>query len=226
MKSIQLTVLIAGFSIFSFKSEANWDFQFGYQNVFSPNALDYVVQQQNIERTSEGGNGVTYWNPINAGSEAILTQEFTFPGPITQIFLNATIATYNFGGNEVGNGSLWASTDDVNWVLLENAPTPPYPGYPIGTSSTYDSDLPTSLLGANQIFIQAQLNTPTWDILAQFSRTGDSFNPNASDVFDLNANYATESVPDAMSTLSLLTIAFPILVFVSKDHNQARCQTK
>jgi hypothetical protein len=218
MKSIQLTVLMTGvcFLTFNSRAKASWDFQFGYQNVFSPNALNYVVQQQNIERTSEGANGVTYWNPINAGSEAILTQEFTFPGPTTEIFLNATIATYNFGGSEVGSGSLWASTDDVNWVLLENAPTPSS----LGTSYPYAADLPSSLLGADQIYIQAQLDTPTWDILAQFSRTGDSFNPNANDVFSLDANYATSSVPDAISTLLLLAFGFPILLFLSKVHYQ------
>jgi hypothetical protein len=223
MKKMLVFVLIAGMSFMAFKSEAeSWDFQFGYQNVFSPNALDYVVQQQNIERTSEGGNGVSYWNPINAGTEAILTQEFTFSGPTTEIFLNATIATYNFGGGAVGNGSLWASTDDVNWALLENAPTPSYPGYPYGTSSPYDADLPSSLLGADQIYIKAQLNTADADIFAQFSRTGDTGNPNASDIFDLDANYTTASVPDAMSTLSLLATVFLILVFVPKDRYQGR----
>jgi hypothetical protein len=219
MKTMLVFPLLVGMSFMAFKSEAeSWDFQFGFQNVFSPNASDYVVEQNNITTTSEGGNGVSYWNPINAGTEATLIQEFTFPGPTTEIFLNATIATYNFGGGYVGSGSLWGSTDDVNWVLLENAPTPPYPGYPFGWSSTYDSDLPTSLLGANHIYIQAQLNTPTWDILAQFSRTGQTGNPNASDIFNLDANYTISSVPDAMSTLSLLAIGFPILVFLSKAH--------
>ena len=218
-----MSFLMAGLSFLTFKSEAqsSWDFQFGYLDVFSPNALNYVVQEQNIQTTSEGGNpadGVSYWNPINNGTPATFTQEFTFPGQTTAISLFATIATYNFGGSEFGSGSLWASTDDVNWVLLENAPTPPYPGYSYGWASTYDAELPSSLLGANQIYIQTQLNTSGFNIMAQFGRQDTSVDNglgylDGANIFELDANYTT--VPEN-STMSLSGIGLAILVFTSK----------
>ena len=183
MKPIQIAVLIAGLSLLTFKSEAqsSFDFQYGYEDVYSPNALNYIVQQQNIERSSEGGNpadGISYWNPINNGTPASLTQEFTFSGPTTEIFLNARLASFNFGGNEFGSGSLLASKDGVNWVLLENAPTQGVPQ----ANYIYNQDLPSSLLGANQIYIQEQLNTSGWNILEQFSRADTSVGQ--TDIFD------------------------------------------
>jgi hypothetical protein len=182
MKIIQLTVLMAGLSLFAFKSEAqsSWDFTFGYKTVFDSNALEYVVQQQNIERTDEG-NGVTYWNPINNGEEAILTQEFTFPRPTTEIFLNVyDLYIANFGGGDYGSGALLASTNGTNWVLLLNAPTPA--GISVGYS--YETNLPSSLLGSTQIWIQIQLETTGWDIMAQFRQCCDT-----NMAFVLDANY-------------------------------------
>jgi hypothetical protein len=207
MKILQLTVLTAALCFLSLKSDAQspWDFQFGFNNTFSPNALNYVVQQQNIEQTSEGPSSSCYWNPINNGSPAILTQEFTFPGPTTEIFLNATIATYNFGGSEFGYGSIWGSKDGANWTLLENAPTPSYPGYPYGDRSTYQADLPSSLLGANQIYIQVQLNTSEYNIMAQFSRTGNN-GINPGDIFDLDANYSVPEPSAAMFAIGWLAL--------------------
>ena len=89
----------------------SWDFQYGFLDVYSPNALDYVVGQVNIQRSSEGNpeNGISYWNPIANGTEARLTLEFTFPRPTTEISLFSSIGAWNFGGGNFGSGSLWAS---------------------------------------------------------------------------------------------------------------------
>ncbi len=211
MKSIKLTVLLTGLSIFSFKVEAQkWDFQFGYLNVFSPNALDYVVQQQNIERTSEGGNGVTYWNPINNGTEAILTQEFMFSGPTTKIFLNdGSEPVYNFGGGNFGTESVWASTDGLHWLNLVNLPSPTG----ISADYFYHSDLPSELLGANQIWIQDRMETSGLNIMAQYLRQGGTQN----DIFDLDADYVTSSVPDKTSTLSLFGVVLAAMVLIPRN---------
>jgi hypothetical protein len=217
--TLQMAVLMAGLSLLSFKSEAqtSWDFSYGYLSVLAPNALNYVVQQQNIEVTDEGA-GISYMNPVNSGSPAILTQEFTFSGPTTEIYLTATIDTFNFGGGNVGSGSLWASTDDVNWVLLESAPSPST--LPVSSATyNYFADLPSSLLGADQIYIQTQLQTTDADILAQFSRQQTSFDGgigvnDGGNVFELDANH-TSAVPES-STMSLFGIGLAILAFASK----------
>lgn len=181
---------------------STWDFQYSYANIFAPNALNYVVGQQNIQRTDEG-DGITYWNPINNGVQATLTQEFTFSAPSTEIYLSAGMSSFNFGGGDFGSGSLWASTDGANWTQLLNAPTPAYPGYEYGYGYNYTQDLPSSLLGSDQIYIQARLDSSGWNILAQFNREDGVNDP----LFSLNANVVPES-----STLSLLCLSFAILV--------------
>jgi hypothetical protein len=188
MKSLQLTVLVAGLFLLTFKLQAqsSWDFQFSYLDCFSSNALDYVVQQQNIERTSESGtpaDGISYWHPITNGEEAILTQEFTFPGLTTEIFLSVyDLYIANFASGEYGSGSLLASTDGTNWLTLLNAPTPSI----IAVGYSYATNLPSSLLGSTQIWIQIQLETTGWDIMAQFRQDTTGTINNA---FELYANY-------------------------------------
>jgi hypothetical protein len=215
MKRITLTTLMAAlcFSTLNSQAQTSWDFQFGYHDVFSQNALNYVVQEQNIQRSSENGNpsdGVSYWNPINNGVEATLTQEFTFPGTTTQIFLNdGSEPVYNFGGGNYGTQSVWASTDGINWVQLVNLPPPSN----ISNDYFYDQDLPASLLGSDQIWIQDRMETWGWDIMAQYLRADTSANPN--DVFDLDANYTTSSVGDTLPTFTLLVFTVTSLCLAS-----------
>lgn len=167
-----------------------YDFKYGYFDAYSSNAMQYVVGQTNMQQTSENGR-VLYWNPINNGQEADLTYKFTFEQPTTSIFLNAKIDTFNFGGGEFGSGSLWGSTNGIDWILLTNAPTPAT----ISQSSVYNTNLPASLTGASKIWIQARLNSSGWNIMSQFSRqdlqandgTGYLFGGN---IFELDANFA------------------------------------
>jgi hypothetical protein len=96
------------------------------------------------------------------------------------------------------------------WGRIENAPTQ-------GVAQAnyfYQGNLPNSLLGANQIYIQTQLNTSGLNILAQLGRY-DTKGGDVHDIFDLNANYTT-AVPEN-STLSLFGIGFAILAFTSKS---------
>jgi len=192
-------------------SQAQSTFSYGYFDVYSANALDYVVGQNNIEQSGEDGTpGVSGWNPINNGQEATITYEFTFAQPTTSISLYATLSSFNFGGSDFGNGSLWASTDGENWTELLDAPTPAYPGYEYGLGYTYSQDLPTSLLGTDQIYIQAQLETSGWDILSQFSRQDTAANDGAGynndgdgNIFELDATLAPVPEPST-GTLALV----------------------
>jgi hypothetical protein len=181
MNTLYLTVLTAGLSLLTFKAEAqsSWDFQFAYFDVLDTNVLNYVVQQQNIQIINEGDN-ISYWCPIANGAEAILTQEFTFPRPTAQVFLLASLSSFNFGSGEYGSGSLWGAIDGTNWLQLENAPTTSELGY----GYTYNTNLPSSLIGSTQVWIQARLQTTGDNILAQFSRQN-----NVTNAFELDANY-------------------------------------
>ena len=178
---------------------------YSFQDVYSSNALDYVVGQNNIQRTSENGNpssGVSYWNPINNGENATLTFKFAFTQPTKSIYLNTYIGAYNFGGSYYGSDSLWASTDGANWVNLASPPTPSYPGYPYGAGTNYDSYLPPFLIGSHEIWIQARLNTSSWNIMAQFCRQDTSWATNQ--IFALSGT-TVESIPEP-STYALFGI--------------------
>ena len=178
------------------KAEAQSTLDYSYQDVFSSNADEYVVSSSNIETTSEPNND--YLNPIVSGEEAQITYKFTLDAPITEAYLNTQLGMFNFGGAS-GSGSLWASTDDSNWQLLLNAPTPTT----ISEGYVYDQNLPSSLLGGDSIYIQTRLLSSGDNIFAQYSRTDDTYNaanpsfriftfkastvpePSASDIFGL-----------------------------------------
>ncbi len=189
--------------------QAQWDFQYSFTNVFASNALDYVVGQSNIQRTAEGG-GVSYWNPKTNGAPASLTQMFTFPNPTAQIYLTAEFSSFNFGSGNYGSGSLWASIDGTNWVSLLNAPTP------AGTSLDYDyaANLPSSLIGSYQIWIQARLQTTGENILAQFQRANG--NPQYP-AFAIDVTYA----PSQISFVKAFTVDYQNLIIGSNYQVQA-----
>jgi hypothetical protein len=192
MKKIQLSAFITGLLFLTLASNAqtSWDFQYGFLDVFSTNALQYVVGQTNVTQTAESGgpsDGVSYWCPINNGTPASLTMEFSFPQPTTAIFLKiGSEPVYNFGGGETGTESLWGSKDGTNWIQLVNLPTPTG----ISADDQLTTNLPSSLIGANQIWIQDRMETSGLNIMAQFLRQDTSSNTN--NAFQLNANFAPQ----------------------------------
>jgi hypothetical protein len=211
----------------SYGAIAQNTFTYGFQDVYSSNALEYIVGENNIQRTQEpitANTDVSYWNPINNGQTSSLTFEFTFAQPTTSISLYATLASFNFGDGEFGSGSLWASTDGENWTLLMDAPTPAYPGYEYGLGYTFDANLPTPLIGATDIWIQAQLDTSGWDILSQFSRqdtaanNGTGYN-NGGNIFELDATLAP--VPEPSSAM-LAVVGVVLLLAFRKVKNTTR----
>jgi hypothetical protein len=206
LKASKLLIIVTGLCI-SVVPSHGYDFQYSLWDANSSNALDYVVGQVNMQRTSEGGNGVSYWNPINNGQEATLTMEFQFPQPTTSVFLSTTLASYNFGGGDYGSGSLWASTDGANWIQIMNNPTPSG----IDSYTWYSSDLPDSLIGSSQIWIQAQLETSGWNIMAQFERSS------TQDAFDLDANLIPEPSA-ALIALSGFALCLVRLITTKKSN--------
>ena len=96
-----LTLLILAFSVLiASPAKAQWDFEYSYPDVFSAVADDYVVSSANIKTTDEGAN--KYMNPINNGVPAHITYRFPLNGTITEAYLFAHIATFNFGGGNTG----------------------------------------------------------------------------------------------------------------------------
>jgi uncharacterized repeat protein (TIGR02543 family) len=160
----------------------SWDWSYSYRTVNSTNALDHVVEQSNMKRTSEGN--ITYWNPTVNGQEARLTQKFVFPKPTVTAFLNIDyIYIANFSGTSYGSGSLWGSKNGVDWIQLLNAPRPDG----IAEGYSYSTNLPTSLMGTTELWIQARLLTKGWNSMAQFLRY--DTNARTNNAFDLKVNY-------------------------------------
>ena len=146
-------------------ANAQWDFEYSYPHIFAVTADDYVFNTTNIQALDDGQN--RYFVPIQNGIEAKITYHFAFTNTVTDAYLYSHIATYNFGGGNFGAGSLWGSTDNTNWTLLMDAPTPSR----IDAGYFYDQHLPISLLGDDDIYIQARLVANGSRVMAQFSRT-------------------------------------------------------
>lgn len=214
MKYMKQSSLLAALFVCLSASQAMgqpWNFTFSFPNVFAANALNYVVGQTNIERINEGGGGDTYWCPINNG-QATLTQEFTFPRPTAQAFLSANLSMFNFGSGEYGSGSLWGSIDGTNWVLLLNAPTPAG----INEDYHYNTNLPSSLIGSYQIWIQTRLQTTGWNIMAQFQRQYNTI-PTNYPAFALDVTYA----PPQVNFVKAFTVDYTNLLIGSNYQAQA-----
>ncbi len=129
-----------------------WDFQFSYDNVFSPNAEDYVVSQSNIVKYLEG-NGTSFYCPAVTGTIATLRQYFPFGSASMRINMKARLTSWNYGPG-VGYGSIWASLDGQQWVLVADNPLP--------TASFlsdvfFDLDLPESVLGEDHLWLEVRL---------------------------------------------------------------------
>ena len=164
---------------------ATFDFSYGYKTVLDANANQYIVSAQNVSKYNEGTPGASYWAPSATNVTGFLTSRFDFSAPTTEIFLNAQLASYNFGGGSSGSGSIWASTNGVAWTLLLDNPTPSS----IASYEYYTQDVPASLLGTTSFYLQERLYSQGSTIYGQFLHfgQGNSFNG-----FELDANEAPE----------------------------------
>ncbi len=151
---------------------------FSYDLLFvnQPDADKYLVSQSHVRkyRETQQTYPVTYWGPTDNGVDANLTYKFPLKQKASRIDLLANIASFNFsqgGGSGTGCSSLWGSKDGKNWTLLLDNPAPNR----IDSYKTFDSQLPDSLLGANEIWVQIRLRADgapnTAYTTAQFART-------------------------------------------------------
>ena len=147
-------------------ASAQWDFEYSYPSVTDSQVGTYVAGMTNMQAVNDGRN--QYFIPIANGTEAQITYHFPVSGTIADAYVFSHIATYDFGGGRFGFGSLWGSTNGLNWQLLMDAPTP---SGRIDMGYFYDQHLPASLLGDDEIWIQTRLQTSGLNIMAQFSRT-------------------------------------------------------
>ncbi len=189
-----------------------------YQTVFDANADTYIVDQQNVKKYSEWQvQPVTYWGPSANDVNASLTMRFSFSAPTAQASLNAELTAANWingGRSDYGSSSLWGSTDGVTWqqlAIAEVATGAPF----IGTNVVYGQNLPGSLLGGTQLWLQVRMFThdslvsaypdpaASWAD-AQFSRYDPNTPPVPANVFELNVITVPEPSSIALAVLALL----------------------
>ena len=95
MKQTKLLIVVTGLCISGFCSQAQgYDFQYSFLDVYSPNALDYVVGQVKMQRTFAGG--VSFWSPISIGQEATLTMEFQVSTSYNQLLFECLVNELGF----------------------------------------------------------------------------------------------------------------------------------
>ena len=162
-----------------------WDFTHSYQTVYASNALDYVIEQTNIMRYSEGF--ITYWKPKVNDLEASLTKKFAFPQNAVWGYLQMDyIYVANFNTNQFGSGSLWGSKDGTNWIQLLDAPRPSA----IASRNIYATTLPSSLMGGTELWLQSRLLSRGMTTMAQFLRYDTHQRTN--NTFELKVSYRAQ----------------------------------
>ena len=167
-------------------SASAWDFEYGYQSVFSANADAYVLSQVNVEKVVDGP--FSYYTTAN-WSPARVTYRFDFANPVSSAFLYANVAGEYFP-ETLTEASIWASRDGNNWIQLVSDFSADENFEP----SYYNQNLPESVVGGNQVWIEARLhNAPDIDF-ARFS-IADSRTPG--EVFQFKATLVPE--PSVMS---------------------------
>ena len=186
-------IVYCALALMSFTARA-WDFSYGYQTVYSPNADTYIVDQQNVTKISEWQSPpITYWGPSGNGVQGVLTSRFDFSAPTTEVFLNASLTSFNWiggAGSGYGSSSLWGSTDGSSWQLLLDDPTPP--NGTGGVAMTYSQDVPASLLGGTSFWLQVRMQEASDYSIAADGQFGRADGSAPGNIFELDAMLAPE----------------------------------
>jgi hypothetical protein len=191
-------------------------FNFGYKTVFDSHAGDYIVSAIGVKRYSEWQSPpVTYWGPSANNVQGLLTYRFDFAAPTASIYLDASLASFNFiwgnahgyFGSGTGSSSLWGSADGASWqLLLDN----PVPTNSVDSYLGYHQNVPSSLLGSLSFWVQIRMTVDgapnTSYTTAQFSR---STTANPDNVFNISvANVPEPPVLEAIPLLATLGLIF------------------
>lgn len=140
------------------------DFEYKFVDALDSTAEQYVVSKVNIQARSEGSS-IKYYCPVNNNQDSSITYRYDFNTPIKSAFLQCNLYAVNFGSS-YGQGSLWGSTNGIDWIQIMDRPTPVFDG-----STGYEADLPSTLTGGTSLWLQARMLTVGWNITAQWLRS-------------------------------------------------------
>ena len=134
-----------------------YDFEYSYGDPSLTASQQYIDSTANAKLRYE--TTYTYWKPIyGASTEAatspgLITYHFNFTDEISDAYLFLNMPTFNWSYS-VGHNFLYASTDGINWEELNEVTTPAYGKFNMGY---YNQLLPDSVVGLNDIWLQARL---------------------------------------------------------------------
>jgi hypothetical protein len=188
MKNAPIITVLAAMACLSLQASGQdvWDFEYGYDHVLSANANEHNSSVANAVKIHEGI--FYYYQPANGNlNPGVITKKFTFANPTEEAYLFSVVHTFKWSYGE-GSGSIHASKDGATWVPLASADPPLYGQY---NSGAVNGLLPASVLGTNELWIRAEINTSGSSSLrntAQYSRGM----ANGSDSFRIRVNLTPE----------------------------------
>ena len=207
MNSLPRTIITAlACAFLTLAAHAQWNFQHSFSEVTDPLADDYLFNLENAEIATDPFTlQDRYLRPTANHNDGLVTYRFDLGAEITAAYLTARLNTEWSGTTSAqgGIGSIWGSKDGQNWQLLLNVPAPP--SSETGTrQGVFDNNLPISLLGTDEIWIQARLRTVLDSNDARWSPT---HIPTAGNIFEFKAATVPEPSSLIFSGLGLVLLA-------------------
>jgi hypothetical protein len=132
---------------------------------------------------------LSYWGPVENGTEGRLVYRFDFPGASRKIHLRLVLSCFadSEDANVQGRGAaaLEVSGDGITWVTLRDHLSPPR----WGADCFLDADLPGDVLGTTNLwlrmrFLMEAAPAPGGYAVAQFGRSSAAA---AENVFEIDA---------------------------------------
>lgn len=143
--------------------EPAWDRIYSYQDPSTAGAQDHIVLVSNAQILDDAY--ARYWIPSVGGTEfasrqqpgdtppAVIRYHFSFDRPIQAGHLLTCMPAYYFGYSRAQN-YLLGSTDGTSWTTLLEVVNP---NEDTAVGGCFNADLPASMLGATDLWLQVEL---------------------------------------------------------------------
>ena len=164
------------------------NFRFSFAKVFDEGADTYLHNTYVAEKITHS-NGATAWRPKLKTASSHITYKFSFPGNTSSAYSKITTTNWIFNTDNRGHSSAWVSQDGSSWTNLFSNLVPETEGSTPQTM-TFDDPLPSTVLGAKDLYIQIRLWSAGTTNNAQFAVASST---SSQENFIIDVNY-TETV--------------------------------
>jgi hypothetical protein len=168
--------------------EVDKNFRFSFAKVFDEGAETYLHNTYVAQKFT--ANGVAAWSPSLTTASSHITYKFSFPGITNSAYSKITTTNWKKNASTRGHSSAWVSDDNSTWVQILDNPVPNAGGSPTAYPKTFSDLLPSSVLGAKELYIQVRLWSAGNTNNAQFARASSTA---TQENFIIDVNY-TETV--------------------------------